>query len=264
MSAGLVVALAAPARADDEPKRVAHTALMALLRGDAAAFTRVTLPTEGVDALLRSMTPTPDRKAQVEEQLERVRLSSQMPPLFPGEPIEDERRAPAGTRIVYVTQLGGALVPVVVVKTEKGWLVEPRYWVAERRQATSTPDMAAPETVAKRFLFHIVNDDADELKALSAQPETVDDLTRNNSMAGADRGHVAALCMEMPATRARTGEKVRLPAGTVVAATDGSDEAIVVALLGSVEVPFMLKRVKGQWKVVPQPYFEWLRSLGSI
>ncbi|HTV01735.1 MAG TPA: hypothetical protein VMF13_14405 [Luteitalea sp.] len=262
--AALVVALAGPVRAADDPKRVAHDALAALVRGDAAAFANVTLPADGVDVLLRSMTPAPDRKAQVEEQLERVNLSTQMPPLFRGEPVEDERRAPVGTRIVYITQLGGGLVPVVVVKTEKGWMVEPRYWVAERLQAMSEPDMSAPATVAKRFLFHIVNDDTDDLKKLTTQPDTVDDLTRNNSMAGADRGHVAMLCMEMPASRARAGETVRLPGGTVVTASDAADDAVVVALLGSVEVPFMLKRVKGQWKVVPQPYFEWLRTIGSI
>jgi hypothetical protein len=264
LTAALIVALAMPARAADDRKRVAHDALVALVHGDETAFAKVTLPAEGVDGLLRSMTPPPDRKAQVEEQLERVNLSSQLPALFQGEPVEDERRAPVGARIVYITQLGGALVPVVVVKTDKGWLVEPRYWVAERQQAASKPEMTAPTTVAKRFLFHIVNDDTDELAKLSTEPERAAVLTQNNSMAGADRGHVAMLCMEMPATRARAGEAVRLPAGTVVTATDSADEAIVVALLGSVEVPFMLKRVKGRWKVVPQPYFEWLRSMGSI
>jgi hypothetical protein len=39
---------------------------------------------------------------------------------------------------------------------------------------------------------------------------------------------------------------------------------VYVGLLGTVEVPFRLRRLEGQWKVVPEPYFEWLRSMGSL
>jgi hypothetical protein len=264
VTAALVIVSAVPIGAADDPKRVAHDALVALVQGDVRGFGQVTLPTVGADALVKATAPTPDRKAGLQEQIARINLSSQMPALFEGEPVEDEGGAPVGARIVYVTQLGGGLVPVVVVKTAQGWRVEPRYWIAERLQAQAPPDETSPATVAKRFLFHLLNDEPDELARLSTRPEAAADLTKNNNMAGADRGHVAMLSLEMPVAAAREGEVVRVPSGERVTARTTGEETVVVALLGSVEVPFVLRRIKGAWRVVPQPYFEWLRALGSI
>ncbi|AMY12171.1 hypothetical protein LuPra_05444 [Luteitalea pratensis] len=95
-------------------------------------------------------------------------------------------------------------------------------------------------------------------------PSAVEELTRNNSMAGADRGHVALLCVEMPVARARDAEVVRMPVGTRIVAGAVSEEVAYVGLLGSIEVPFRLRKVDGAWKVLPEPYFEWLRSMGAI
>lgn len=253
VTAALVIVSAAPVRAADDPKRVAHDALVALVQGDVRAFGQVTLPTEGADALVKATAPAPDRKASVQEQIARINLSSQMPAMFEGEPVEDESRAPVGARIVYVTQLGGGLVPVVVVKTAQGWLVEPRYWIAERLQAQAPLDEASPATVAKRFRFHLLNDEPDEVAGLSTRPEAAADLTKNNNMAGADRGHVAMLSLEMPVAAAREGEVVRVPTGERVTARPSGDETVVVALLGSVEVPFVLRRIPDQGRVAGGP-----------
>ena len=248
----------------DEPKAVAAAALSSLLLGDRAAFVKVTLPTDGVEAMLRRSPPAADERARIDAQLERVRLSTQLPPLFEGRPVDDGTPPPAGTRIVYVTQLGSSLVPVVVVRTAEGWRADPRYWLAERTQQTADLEDATPPMIVKRFLFHIMNRDTEKLAALSYLPQAVEELTRNNDMAGADRGHVAMLCVEMPVAKARDGEVVRMPVGTRITAGSSPDELVYVGLLGTVEVPFRLRKVGGQWKVLPEPYFEWLRSMGSI
>ena len=251
-------------RRPDDPKAVAHEALAALLRADRAALLAVTLPTEHVERILRPAPPAGDERARIEEQLEQVRLSTQLPPLFEGEPVDDGKPAPSGTRIVYLTQLGGSLVPVVVVRAGDSWRVDPRYWVAERDQQSADLEADTPPMMVKRFLFHIMNRETRKLAALSYLPSAVEELTRNNDMAGADRGHVALLCVEMPVARARDGEVVRMPTGTRITAGSSPDELVYVGLLGSVEVPFRLRKVGSAWKVVPEPYFEWLRAMGSI
>jgi hypothetical protein len=262
----LVAALAVlPGRAlaADDPKAVAYDALSSMVLGRREAFLKATLPTDGVEILLPSGLSAEERR-QVDERLTRVRFSSQLPPLFEGEPVDDAAGAPVGTRIVYVTQYGGSLVPVPVVRTRDGWRVEPRYWVAERQQATTPPPDDAPVMLVKRFLYHVMNRETEPLKALSYLPDHVEELTRNNNLPGADRGHVAMLAVEMGLAPARAGEVVRMPSGTRITAGSSADELVFVGLMGTIEVPFRLRRVKGDWKVVPEPYFEFLRSMGAI
>lgn len=262
----LVAALAVlPGRAlaADDPKVVAYDVLSSMVLGRRDAFLKATLPTDGVDVLLPSSLSADERR-QVEERLTRVRFSSQLPPLFEGEPVDDTAGAPVGTRIVYVTQYGGSLVPVPVVRTRDGWRVDPRYWVAERQQAATPPPDDAPVMLVKRFLYHVMNRETEPLKALSYLPDHVEQLTRNNNLPGADRGHVAMLAVEMGLAPARAGEVVRMPSGTRITAGSSADELVFVGMMGTIEVPFRLRRVNGAWKVVPEPYFEFLRSMGAI
>jgi hypothetical protein len=75
--------------------------------------------------------------------------------------------------------------------------------------------------------------------------------------------------MEMPIVRARPGERVVLPSGEVAvgsdaAASEKDGSLLLIGLMGSTEVPFVMRRVGGAWKVVPQKYFELLRKTGTI
>ncbi|WP_239489967.1 hypothetical protein [Luteitalea sp. TBR-22] len=252
------------AAAADDPKKIAFDALSSMVLGRRDAFVRATLPVEGIDVLMPPAPPAGEGLRRIEEQLERVRFSSQLPPLFEGEPVDDVAAAPVGTRIVYVTQYGSSLVPVPVVRTRDGWRVDPRYWVAERQQASAPPPDDAPVMLVKRFLYHVMNDETEPLKALSYLPEHVEELTRNNNLPGADRGHVAMLAVEMGLAPARPGEVVRMPSGTRITAGSSPDELVFVGMMGSIEIPFRVRKVKGEWKVVPEPYFEYLRSMGAI
>lgn len=262
---GLVVACGVvDARAADDPKRVAFDALSSMLMGDRAAFERATVPTEGRERLLPPSPLAGEARAEREAQLERVRFSSPLPPLFEGEPVEDLADARPATRIVYVTQLGSSLVPVVVVRTVDGWRVDPRHWVAEREQQEADVQANVPPMIVKRFLHHLVNGDTAALAPLSYLPDTVEQLTRHNDLPGADRGHVAMLCLEMGVAPARPGEVVRMPSGMRITAGSSADELVYVGMLGTMEVPFRLRKRNGNWTVLPEPYFEWLRGRGAI
>lgn len=260
----LLLVAARPGLAQEDAKRVAFEALSSMLLGQRDAFLRATLPTDGAAALLPATAPTGEARARIEEQLDRVRFSSQLPPLFEGRPVDDGSAPPTGTRIVYVTQYGSSLVPVPVVRTANGWRVDPRYWVAERAQRDADLSADTPVMRIKRFLYHVMNDETEPLKALSYVPDAVEELTRHNNLPGADRGHVAMLCVEMGVAPARAGEVVRMPSGTRITAGASPDEQVYVGMLGTIEVPFRVRRVGDAWKVVPEPYFEYLRAMGAI
>jgi len=235
-----------------------------MLLGQRDAFVRVILPTEGIDALLPARAPVGADRAKLEAQLEGVRFSTQLPPLFEGRPVDDEARPPVGTRIVYVTQLGGSLLPVPVVRTAAGWRVDPRYWVAERAQRDADLNADTPVSRIKRFMYHLIQGETKPLKALTLLPDAVNELTRDNTLPAAERGHVAMLCVEMGVAPARPGEVVRMPSGTRITAGSSADEQVYVGMLGTLEVPFRLRRVGDAWKVVPEPYVEYLRAMGAI
>ena len=260
----VLVLVAVPVHAADDPKRVAHEALSAMLMGERAVFERLTLPTEGRERLLPASPLAGQARADREAQLERVRFSSPLPPLFEGEPVDETDDARAGTRIVYVTQVGSSLVPVVVVRTGEGWRVDPRHWVAEREQRDADIRANVPPMIVKRFLHHLINGDTDQLVPLAFLPDVVEQLTRDNDLPAADRGHVAMLSLEMGVAAARPGEVIRMPSGTRITAGSSADELVLVGMLGTVEVPFRLRKRNGTWTVLPEPYFGWLRARGAV
>lgn len=64
-----------------------------------------------------------------------------------------------------------------------------------------------------------------------------------------------------PTSWLRCARLIREVAAAVVLVLTTSD---YVGLLGTVEVPFRLRKKDGAWKVLPEPYFEWPRAMGSI
>jgi len=68
-------------------------------------------------------------------------------------------------------------------------------------------------------------------------------------------GHLDALAMEMPIVELTPGEFRALPTGQVVEGSSRPDVKVLVGLMGSVEIPFVVRLIDKEWKVEPQPYF---------
>jgi hypothetical protein len=68
----------------------------------------------------------------------------------------------------------------------------------------------------------------------------------------------------MPIVRARPGERVLLPSGEVAVGSVEGESLLLIGLMGPVEVPFLMRRNAGAWKIVPQKYFEMLRQAGGV
>jgi len=217
------------------------------------------------------------RQTFTQEQLEKLRkdinglaLRQTSPPSLDGIPVPSSSEPfPTGAKTIYLTQFRGVVMAVPVQRSESGWKVDVRFWLAMRMQLEARPQMTDPEVVAKGFLFHVLAKKPEALNEFSAQSINGEDYTSANNLPPGDLDQILSLCVEMPIVRARPGERVVLPSGEVAVGSDApgssNDESLVlIGLMGSTEVPFLMRRVGGAWKVVPQKYFEMLRKDGSI
>jgi hypothetical protein len=68
-------------------------------------------------------------------------------------------------------------------------------------------------------------------------------------------GVLEAAAMEMPLVEVGSGEFYRMPSGRVVEGSTAVDRKVIVGQFGPVEMPFVLRRVGGAWRVEAEPYF---------
>jgi hypothetical protein len=197
--------------------------------------------------------------------MERLTLRQVSPPAVEGAAAANASGGiPIGTKMVYSTAYRNVPLFIPVQRTEGGWKVDVRFWLAMRNQRSVRPKLTDPEMVAKGFLFHVLAKKPDDLQQFASEPIRGEDYTAANNLPPGDLDQVLSLCLEMPIVRARIGERVRLPSGDVVVGSAQSELLVLIGLMGSVEVPFLVKRVNGGWRVQPQRYFEMLRTAGAI
>jgi hypothetical protein len=171
---------------------------------------------------------------------------------------------PIGTKTAYLTQFRGVGMVIPLQRTESGWKVDVRYWLAMRKQREMRPQKTDPEIVAKGFLCYLLAKEPGALSQFASQPIKGEEYTSANNLPPGDLDQVLSLCVEMPVVRARQGERVVLPSGEVAVGGDQGESLVLIGLMGPVEIPFLLKRIGDAWKVVPQKYFEMLREAGAI
>ena len=248
-----------------EPEQAARDFLYNLYANDAAAVRRSTLPGEDSGVLIGPQTFTRSELDKLKTYIDRLPLNVGAPPSLDGKPLPGSAAPfPVGTKVVYLTQFRGVSFVVPMQRTEDGWKVDVRFWLAMRKQRDVRPQRTDPEIAAKSFLCHVLANKPDALNQFTAQPIDGEEYTAANNLPLGDLDQILSLCVEMPVVRARTGERVVLPSGDVVVGDSETDSLVMIGLMGSVEVPFLLKRVDDVWKVVPQKYFEMLRQAGAI
>src|SRR5688500_6883863 len=169
-----------------------------------------------------------------------------------------------GTKIVYATQYRGVGIIIPMQRTEAGWKADVRFWLAMRKQREARPQKTDPEIVAKSFLLYILAKKPESLNDFTSERIKAEEYTAANNLPPGDLDHLLSLVIEMPIVRARPGERVVLPSGEAAIGSDAADSLLLIGLSWSTEIPFLMKRIDGAWKVVPQKSFEMLRKAGAI
>ena len=267
--ASTALLLCAPAAraqtAADGPEQVVRDFMYALYANDTAGLEKQILPEAGSTALIGSQQLTPEQLDKLRKDVDRLTLRQVSPPTVDGTPVANASvPLPVGTKIIYSAAYRGVPLAIPVQRTESGWKVDVRYWLVMRKQRDVRPQLSDPEMVAKGFLFHVLAKKPEDLQQFASERIKGDDFTAANNLPPGDLDQVLSLCLEMPIVRARTGERVQLPSGEVAVGAERPDSMLLIGLMGFTEIPFVLKRVEGAWKVVPQRYFEILRKAGAI
>ena len=248
-----------------ETEQAARDFLYNLYANDAAAVQRSILPGEDSAVLIGPQTFTQGELDKLKTYINRLPLHVGVPPSLDGKPLSSSAAPfPVGTKIAYLTQFRGVSFVVPLQRTEHGWKVDVRFWLAMRKQRDVRPQRTDPEIAAKSFLCNLLANEPDALNQFTSQRIDGEEYTAANNLRPGDLDQILSLCVEMPIVRARAGERVMLPSGEVIVADGGADSLILIGLMGPVEVPFLLRRVDDAWKVVPQKYFEMLRQAGAI
>lgn len=240
--------------------------LYALYSGDSAEYQKWILPEPGSNELVGAQRLTALQFEDLRREVDAIQLSQVSGFVVDGKELSATPASgyPVGTKSTFMTGFRGAAIAIPVVYAESGWRMDVRFWLAMKKQAEGGLKQTDPEAAAKAFLYYILAKQPSKIERLSASKINAQEYTAANDLPGGDLDQVLSLCMEMPIVRARAGESFRMPSGEIVRAGNQTDTLVLVGLLGTVEVAFQVKQVGGEWKVVPQKYFEMLRRARAI
>ncbi|MFY9607302.1 MAG: hypothetical protein WAU45_01645 [Blastocatellia bacterium] len=255
----LMLAIPGPWISGDDPEAVARAFLRAAYSHDSAELNSLVFP-RGSARLLLSTEPVPkERLKEIETEAKALRLKQLQPFRRQGEVVAAGSGGtyPDGTTTRYQTAFEGNLTVISLVRKEGRWLVDVRWWL-KIREMSLRGEKAKPderELVIKRFLLNLLR---------------LDRRAVNESLVpGADLGIVfegaprvpepsdvlPSLAIEMPLVEAEADEVYPLLSGTLVKRSASGDETVMVGLFGPFEMVFHLRRIKGEWRIVPEPYY---------
>jgi hypothetical protein len=143
-----------------------------------------------------------------------------------------------------------------VIREPDSWKVDLRWWVAMLDMANAgppaagSPDHANPQP-------HACADCSRSWRSLAFRSAGAD---VGVLFAGAPpyrepSGVLEATAMEMPLVEVGPAEFYRMPSGRVVEGSIAVDRKVIVGQFGPVEMPFVLRRIGGAWRIEVEPCF---------
>lgn len=245
--------------AADDPEAVVRAFLLAAYSHDAALFNALTFPPSSSSVLL-STEPVPKaRRAEIETETKTLQLKRLQPFRQRGIVVNPGLGGvyPDGTTTRYSTSFDGDFTVISVVKKEGRWLVDVRWWLkvmemSLRDESTRTDEK---ELVIKKFLLNLLR-----LNRRAVSESLVPGADIDIAFQGAPRvpepsDVLPSLAIEMPLVEAEADEVYPLLSGQLVKKGATGEEAVMVGLYGPFEMVFLLRRVQGQWRIVPEPYY---------
>lgn len=232
--------------------------MRAMYSNDVAAFKRLTAPHPRINLLTTGGSVNQEALRELDEDPAGLQIIMKRPFEYRGVAAKPDAagKYPIGTTVVYVVAHHRSPIAIVVENKIEGWRVDPRWWIGMVDLASDrTPGPATPEYAARALLASLIAMNREETLRYvvpGANPEILFDGAPSQKEPS---GHLDALAMEMPIVELAPGEFRPLPAGGVVEGSAKPDVKLLVGLMGSVEIPFVVRLIGTNWKVEPQPYF---------
>ncbi len=242
----------------DSPEPVIRRLVRAMYSNDADGFKRLTLPNPRISLLTTGGTVNQDGLRELEEDPGGLQIIMKRRFEHRGVAVKPDAagKYPVGTTAVYVVAHHRSPMVMVVEKQNDGWKVDPRWWIGMVDLASNRgPPPGTAGYSARALLASLISMDRDETLRYAVPGADLDILFDGAPRQREPSGQLDALAMEMPIVEVSPGEFRVLPTGKIVEGSATPDVKVLVGLFGSVEIPFVARLIRKEWKVEPQPYF---------
>jgi hypothetical protein len=245
----------------DNPEPVVRAFYRALLKGDVAAYHKVIVEDDRADRFLPKQPLDPDKAREIDMESQSFTLRQLQPFRLQGKdtsPVNGEF-AP-GTTTRYLANFPSSLTVVTMVRAADGWRVDMRWWEALAELMRKDVDNGTPEYAVKSLTASLVYLKREEAKKYIVPDGDLDALFAGAPSAPEPSDQLISLVGEMALVEIGPGEFYPMPSGRIVEGTRDADRKLLVGLFGPREIPYLVQRVGGEWRVVVEPYFnvlEW-------
>jgi hypothetical protein len=249
---------AGASRAVAAPEQAVRDFITALAMHDTQAFARAIRPDPRASRFINPQPLTPDERTQAVRRLETLQVRPTDDVLLRGEPVKRDAQGdyPAGTVAHFVASGNGGPALVTLVREPDGWKVDLRWWLAMVDMAKApAPAAGSPDHTIRSLLLALIGLDRKEALRYAVPGADVNLLFDGAPSGREPSGVLEASAMEMPLVEVGTGEFYRLPSGRIVEGSTAADRKVFVGQYGPVEIPFVLRRAGGAWRVEAEPYF---------
>jgi hypothetical protein len=238
----------------DGPEPVMLALVKAMYANDVAAYNAVTVPDPRRSKLTSGGRVNESKLRDLTEDPGSLQMRKNRPFLYQGKEaaLDASGRYPVGTTALYTLAHGGSPMVARLVRQADGWKVDLRWWLAMIDLQTAPPKSGTPEYAARALSAALIAMDRKAAAKYVTPGGSLDLL-----FLGAQRepsGVLDALAMEMPIVELGPGEffpmRDRIAEGSAA-----PDVKLLLGLFGVVEIPFVVRKIDGEWRVEPQPYF---------
>lgn len=254
-----VLSLALFSAAFDDPETVVKAFMRAAYSHDAERFNALAFPRAGAGVLLGAERVPEERLKQLETAAKALQLTRLQPFRRLGIVVAPaaDGTYPDGTSTRYMTAFEGDQTVVSLTKKEGRWLVDVRWWL-KIREMSLRGDQDRPdekELVIKKFLLNLLRLNRSAVKESLVPGTEVDTVFEGAPGMPEPSDVLPSLAIEMPLVEAEADEVYPLLSGKLVKKDTTGDETVIVGLFGQFEMVFQLRRVKDEWRIVPEPYY---------
>jgi hypothetical protein len=246
------------AQPSPDAKSVVRALVRAMAAHDTAAYERLTLPDPRRSVLIRGGPPNRQAVEELDANPEAVQVRQAEPYLLKGQEVTAEPSGgyAVGTTARFVAAYRSGPVVVSLVRQQDGWKVDLRWWLAMYDMQSAPPPLRdSPEFAIRAMTAALIRLDRKGAMEFAGPDADVELLFDGAPRQREPSGHLDALVGEMPLVEIGPGEFSILPSGQAVEGVKRDDMKVIVGQFGTVEIPYVVRRVGTAWKVQAEPYF---------
>jgi hypothetical protein len=240
------------------PETAVREFIRTLAMHDTQAFARAIRPDPRANRFINPQPLAPEGKLEATRRLETLQVRRSDDVLLRGKPVAPDAHGdyPVGSVGRFIASGQGGPAVVTVVRELDGWKVDLRWWLAMLDMANAGPPAAgSPDHAIRSLTLALIALDREAALRFAVPAADVRVLFAGAPSVREPSGVLEASAMEMPLVEVGPGEFYRMPSGRVVEGSAAVDRKVIVGQFGPVEMPFVLRRLGGAWRVEAEPYF---------